>query len=338
MTPAPTGKMATMAIYGGIDLGGTKIQAAVVDEGSDHAVLGAKRDQTPLKGGPKAIAARMAAVLKETLEEANLSVSDLDGVGVGSPGSVDDSKGTVSGAMNLSDWSGSFNLRKALEKELGGTPVALGNDLDPATGAELERGAARGYGSLVGVFWGPGVGGGLIRDGKPWVGRKTAGEIGHMVVRLNGARCGCGRRGCMEAYAGRGAMEARARRRVEKGEKSALFKIMEERGRDRLSSGIWERALERGDKMAQELLDEAVEALGNGVASAVNLLDPEAVVVGGGLGIRLGQPWVEKIREAMLPHLFVDANPPAIMLAELGDLGGAHGGALLAARCAHAKA
>jgi glucokinase len=127
-------------------------------------------------------------------------------------------------------------------------------------------------------------------------------------------------------------MEARARRRVEKGEKTQLFKIMEERGRDRLSSGIWERALERGDKMAQELLDEAVEALGNGVASAVNLLDPEAVVIGGGLGIRLGQPWVEKIREAMLPHLFVDSDPPPILLAELGDLGGAQGGALLAAR------
>ena len=115
-----------------------------------------------------------------------------------------------------------------------------------------------------------------------------------MVVKSDGARCPCGRRGCMEAYAGRGAMEARARRRVEKGEKTHLFKIMEERGRDRLSSGIWERALERGDKMAQELLEEAVDALGNGVASAVNLLDPEAVVIGGGLGIRLGQPWLEK--------------------------------------------
>src|SRR3954447_10215012 len=123
MTPAPTGKMPTMAIYGGIDLGGTKIQAAVVDEGSDHAVLGAKRDQTPLKGGPKAVAAGMAAVLEESLEEAGLSASDLDGVGVGARGSVDDDKGTVSGAMTLSDWSGSFNLRKALEKELGGVPV-----------------------------------------------------------------------------------------------------------------------------------------------------------------------------------------------------------------------
>jgi glucokinase len=325
-----------MAIYGGIDLGGTKIQAAVVDAGSGNTVLGAKRDQTPLKGGPKAIAARMAAVMVESLEEAGLTVADLDGVGVGSPGSVDDAKGTVAGAMNLSEWSGSFNLRRALEKEFGGAPVSLGNDVDLATDAEFEIGAARQYDSLLGVFWGTGVGGGLILNGKPWVGRKTAGEIGHMVVRLNGAHCPCGRRGCMEAYAGRGAMETRARKRLNQGEKTSLFKIMEERGRDRLSSGIWERALARDDHMAIDLLEEAVEALGAGVASAVNLLDPEAVVIGGGLGIRLGEPWVQRIREAMHPHLFVDTDPPPVMLAELGDLGGAHGGALLAARRAAA--
>jgi glucokinase len=324
-----------MAIYGGIDLGGTKIQAAIVDAESDHEVLGAKRDQTPLKGGPKAIAARMAAVLRETAGEAGVDIGALAGVGVGSPGSVDDAKGTVSGANNLSEWTGSFNLRKALEKELG-APVSLGNDVDLATDAEFEIGAARQYDSLLGVFWGTGVGGGVILNGEPWNGRGTAGEIGHMVVRINGARCGCGRRGCMEAYAGRGAMEARARRRVEAGDKTVLFEIMEERKRDRLSSGIWERALARDDQLAIELLEEAVAALGAGVASAVNLLDPEAVVIGGGLGIRLGEPWVKKIRKAMLPHLFVDDDPPPVLLAELGDLGGAHGGALLAARKARA--
>jgi glucokinase len=300
-------------------------------------VLGAKRDQTPLKGGPSAIAAKMAEVMRVAAEEAGVETSALAGIGVGSPGSVDDGNGTVTSARNLSDWGGTFNLRDVLEAELG-APVSLGNDVDLAVDAEFEVGAAKAYQSLLGVFWGTGVGGGIILDGKPWLGRGTAAEIGHMVVKMDGARCPCGRRGCMEAYAGRGAMEARARRRVEKGEKTHLFKIMEERGRDRLSSGIWERALERGDKMAQELLDEAIEALGNGVASAVNLLDPEAVVVGGGLGIRLGEPWVDKLRVAMLPHLFVDQNPPAILLAELGDLGGAHGGALLAARRARAKA
>src|SRR3954454_10515147 len=326
-----------MAIYGGIDLGGTKIQAAIVDEDSDHEVLGAKRDQTPLKGGPKAIVARMADVLKETAEEAGVDLGALEGVGVGSPGSVDDKKGTVSAAMNLSDWAGSFNVRKALEKELS-TPVSLGNDVDLATDAEFEIGAASEYDSLLGVFWGTGVGGGVMLNGEPWNGRGSAGEIGHMVVRINGAQCTCGRRGCMEAYAGRGAMELRARRRVEAVVQTVLFDIMEERKRDRLSSGVWERALARDDQLAIELLEEAVEALGAGVASAVNLLEPEAVVIGGGLGIRLGEPWVKKIRKAMMPHVFKDDDPPPVPLAELGDLGGAHGGALLAARRARAKA
>src|SRR6185369_15753714 len=323
-----------MAIYGGIDLGGTKIQAAVLDD--EHNVLGAKRDQTPLKGGPSAIAAKMAEVMRVAAEEAGVETSSLEGIGIGSPGSVNDREGTVSTAKNLSDWGGTFNLREALESELG-APVSLGNDVDLAVDAEFEVGAAKAFQSLLGVFWGTGVGGGIILDGKPWLGRGTAAEIGHMVVKMDGARCPCGRKGCMEAYAGRGAMEARARRRVNQGEKTALFRIMEERGRDRLSSGIWERALARDDQLALELLEDAVTALGAGVASAVNLLDPEAVVIGGGLGIRLGEPWVERIRKAMVPHLFVDDDPPPVLLAELGDLGGAHGGALLAARRAVAR-
>src|SRR3954463_9649098 len=112
-----------MAIYGGIDLGGTKIQAAVVDEDAGHEVLGAKRDQTPLKGGPKAIAARMAAVLKDALEEAGLKSDDLAGVGVGSPGGVAASRATFSGPITLREGSASHNLRKTLEKELG-APVS----------------------------------------------------------------------------------------------------------------------------------------------------------------------------------------------------------------------
>src|SRR4051794_41916985 len=112
-----------MAIYGGIDLGGTKIQAAVVDEDSDHEVLGAKRDQTPLKGGPKAISVRMAGVLKEAAQEAGVDIGALNGVGVGSPGLVDDKKGTVSAAMNLSEWQGPFQPRQGPGKEPG-TPGA----------------------------------------------------------------------------------------------------------------------------------------------------------------------------------------------------------------------
>jgi glucokinase len=207
--------------------------------------------------------------------------------------------------------------------------VALGNDVQVATDAEALLGAGRPYRSLLGVFWGTGVGGGIVLDGRPWVGRGAAGEIGHVVVKRDGARCTCGRRGCMEAYAGRGSMELRARARHKRGAKTDLFEIMRDRGRERLTSGVWARAMDRADPLAVDLMDDAVAALGAGVASAQNVLDVEAIIIGGGLGIRLGEPYARRILDAMLPHLFDDADPPAVHVAELGDLGGAIGASLL---------
>jgi glucokinase len=200
-----------------------------------------------------------------------------------------------------------------------------------ATDAEFVLGGGRKYRSLLGVFWGTGVGGGVVLDGRPWLGRGAAGEIGHVVVRPDGLRCPCGRQGCMEAYAGRRAMEERARREIEKGAKTTLLKIMHKRGRERMTSGVWAKALEAGDELARRLIDEAIEAIGIGVASACNVLDVEAVIVGGGLGIRLGDPATARIREAMLPHLFTSDHPPDVRMATLGDLGGALGAALLVA-------
>jgi glucokinase len=198
-----------------------------------------------------------------------------------------------------------------------------------ATEAEFRLGAGKPYDSILGVFWGTGVGGGIILNGQQWVGRGSAAEIGHVVVVKDGDKCTCGRRGCMEAYAGRGSMEIKARHRVKKGDKTKLFEIMQKRGRDRLTSGVWARALAHEDKLAVELIDAAIEALGAGVASCVNVLDPEAVIIGGGLGTRLGEPYAKRISKAMQPHLFVDDHPPDIKVATLGDLGGATGAALL---------
>ena len=311
---------------GGIDLGGTKIQAAIVAEGGE--VIGETRLPTPTEGGPTDVAEQMAKALAEAAQEAGVEPSALEGVGVGSPGDTDERTGVVSEARNLPNWEESFPLGERLSEALG-APVRVANDVDVATNAEFKLGAGKPYDSILGVFWGTGVGGGLILDGKRWLGRGAAGEIGHMVVKIDGRKCTCGRRGCMEAYAGRGPMEIHARHLVEKGHKTKLFEIMEERGRDRLTSGIWERALEHGDKMAEELMDEAYEALGAGVASAVNLLDIEAVIIGGGLGTRFGEAGVEEIAKRMHPHLFVDDRPPAIELAALGDLGGAIGASLL---------
>ena len=315
-----------MSVRGGIDLGGTKIQAAIVDDAGE--VLGQSRHPTPTTGGPPDVAATMAGALLEAADAAGVQTDDLEGVGVGSPGRVDDAAGTVTGAKNLPDWGGSYDLRSALESAVG-TPVSLGNDVQVATDGEFALGSGRPYRSLLGVFWGTGVGGGIVLDGKPWIGRDAAGEIGHVVVKLDGAPCPCGRRGCLEAYAGRLAMENRARREVADGEKTVLFKIMQERGRTRLTSGVWARALKQDDQLAHRLLDRAVRAMGAGIASALNVLDVEAVIIGGGLGLRLGEPYVDRIREAMMPHLFASTNPPAVELAALGDLGGAIGASLL---------
>jgi glucokinase len=316
----------SQAPRGGIDLGGTKIEAIVVD--AEHRVLGQSRHPTPSTGGPEGVASQMAQAMAEAAKDAGTTPDRLAGVGVGSPGGVDAETGTVTGARNLPGWTGSFALGPALEHSLG-TAVRLGNDVQVATQAEYRLGAGRPYDSVLGVFWGTGVGGGIVLDGAPYLGRGGAGEIGHLCIQRGGRRCGCGNRGCMEAYAGRASMERRARRLAAKGRRTKLFKLMEERGRDRLTSAIWGRALEHDDELAHELIAEAVQALGAGIASAVNLLDVPAVIIGGGLGVRFGEAYVRRIEKAMAPHLFVGHHPPDVHLVELGDLGGALGAALL---------
>jgi glucokinase len=311
---------------GGIDLGGTKIQTVVVNP--NNRVLGESRRPTPDTGGPEDVAREIAAALREAAAQANLGTRDLAGVGIGSPGDADERTGVVSGARNLPGWEGAFPLGEHLSDQFG-VPVRIGNDVDVAVQGEFELGAGREFDTILGIWWGTGVGGGLILDGKPWIGRGAAGEVGHIVVKRGGARCTCGRKGCMEAYAGRLAMEIKARKEVERGAKTDLFRIMEERGRDRLTSGVWERALKHGDDLATRLIDRAVKALGTGIASAVNLLDPEAVIIGGGLGVRFGEKYVSRIATRMHPHLFVPDRPPHMHVATLGDLGGAIGAALL---------
>ncbi|HVD86342.1 MAG TPA: ROK family protein [Solirubrobacterales bacterium] len=313
-------------LRGGIDLGGTKIHTAIVDAAGE--VVGEARRPTPTGGGPQDVADEMAAALREAAEGAGVESEKLAGVGVGSPGDADEKTGVVSGARNLPGWEGSFPLAEALKQALG-TEVRVGNDVQVATEAEFHLGAGREFQSLIGVFWGTGVGGGLVLDGEPWLGRGAAGEIGHMVVKRGGAKCPCGRKGCLEAYAGRSAMETEARRQQKEGHKTDLFKLMEKHEKQRLTSGIWERAIDHEDKLAEELIDRAVEALGTGIASAVNLIDPEAVIVGGGLGVRFGERYMDALTAEMAKHLFVDERPPAVRVVSLGDLGGAIGASLL---------
>jgi glucokinase len=313
-------------LVGGLDLGGTKIQAVVLD--GRRNVLGQARSPTPETGGPQDVILGLVSTLSSACADAGIEVSELTGVGVGSPGAIDQRRGVVTGAGNLPGEGAPIPIATGM-KTLADVHVHVENDVTVGVNAEYVMGAGRRSKSLLGVWWGTGVGGGLILNGKPWEGRGAGGELGHIVVKIGGAPCTCGRRGCLEAYAGRGAMEIRARRLHKRGRKTDLFKIMEKRGRPRLTSGVWARALESGDDLAEELIERALGALGAGVASAVNLLDVETVVIGGGLGTRLGEHYVERIREEMQPHLFVDERPPRVTLAQLGDLGGAIGAALV---------
>ena len=317
---------AARAARGGIDLGGTKIQAIVIDDG--HAVLGEARRPTPRDDGPEGVARAMTEAMGAAAEDAGIETDALSGVGVGSPGEIEAKSGVVSGARNLPEWSGSFPLGSRLTEALG-TRVAVGNDVGVATQAESELGAGRHHDSILGVFWGTGVGGGIVLNGSDWHGRGAAGEIGHVVVKRGGARCPCGNKGCMEAYAGRSAMEAKARKMAKKGAKTRLFDLMAEHDKPRLTSGIWERALDHGDPVAEKLIERAIKALGAGIGSAVNLLDPEVVILGGGLGTRFGERLGPKIEQRMGKHLFDREHPPAFAIAELGDLGGAIGASLL---------
>jgi glucokinase len=328
MTAVPARHAAGPTAYAGVDLGATKIE--VVITGADFVPAAQARTATPTRGGPPAVVTAIKSAVDEALSEA--PHKRVRALGIGVPGQVDAATGAVARSPNIRGWSASFPLRSELEKVLG-APVAVDNDVRTALLGEHRLGAAVPYRDVLAVWFGTGVGGALLLDGVIRWGRLGAcGEIGHAVVTPGGRRCPCGRRGCLEAYAGRASMERRARERVERGDKTNLFTLMKKAGRTRLTSGVIARALDQGDRLANELINDAVRAAGPVVASAVNVLDVDAVIIGGGLGSRLGQPFARRIHRAMQPHLLHDGRQSVpVVVAGLGDLSGALGGVVLAA-------
>ena len=206
------------------------------------------------------------------------------------------------------------------------------NDVTAAAVGEHRFGGGRGSDDVLAIFLGTGVGGGLVLGGRPYEGAHGgAGEFGHIVVRKGGAVCPCGRRGCLEAYAGRRAMTLAAERARDHGTPTILFDVAKTvKGKRIVTSSAFEKALERGDPLIADLLDDAIDALGMGIASAVNLLDVGVVVLGGGLGDRLGERFRDRVDAAMRPHLFLQPPRVRLVAAELADEGGAVGAALLA--------
>jgi glucokinase len=308
----------------GVDLGGTNISTVVLD---GDEVRGRSKLKTPTGGDRTGVVDVIAASVHDALDRAGRTREDIDGLGVGSPGVVID--GTVGGASNVPDFQERFSLADLLESELG-VRTRVTNDVTAAAVGEHRLGAGRGCDALLCVFVGTGVGGGLVLNGEPYEGGGGAGEFGHLIVRQGGAVCPCGRRGCVEAYAGRRAMALAAERARAAGRETVLFDVMAEKGKARPTSGVFAEAYARGDELVADLLDDAVSALGAGIASAVNLLDVDLVVLGGGVGDRLGADFRTRVEAAARPLLFLQPPRVRVVAAELGGDGGAIGAALLA--------
>jgi len=314
----------------GIDLGGTKVQGVVVDR--EGRPLARAVASTPTSGGPGSVVEQVAAVARAAAANAGVAVAELRGVGVGSPGKVEMSAGTVADAANLSGFDRPVPLAKLVADALALDPqaVRVDNDVNAATLAEHRLGAGRGLDDLLAVFAGTGVGGALVLDGRLRRGfRSAAGELGHAVVVEGGDECPCGRRGCTEAYVGRATMERAVRAAVGAGRTTLLPAVQQRLGRARLTTDVLAEGLALGDALAAELVERAARALGAAIASAANLLDVPAVLLGGGLTDGLGEPFVRQVEAAVRPHLFVDEPPLEIRPTALGDLAGAIGAALL---------
>lgn len=309
----------------GVDLGGTNLHVVVLD--GDDQILGEAKLKTPTAGARADVLDVMYASVTAAVDDAGMKLDEVAAIGVGTPGIVVD--GTVGGATNVPGWDERFSLADSLQT-LVDRPVRVANDVNAAAMAEHRLGAGQGQDDLLVVFAGTGVGAGVVINGALYEGaRGGAGEFGHMIVKLDGAVCPCGRRGCIEAYAGRGAMERAAQRAMKAGRSTILFDVMEELGKPRASSGVFKEALHRGDPLVADLLDAAVDALGAGIASAANLLDVEHVVLGGGLADKLGDWMLLRVQAAMTPRLFLQPSHLRIAPAALGDRAGAIGAAIL---------
>ncbi|HXG65945.1 MAG TPA: ROK family protein [Blastocatellia bacterium] len=310
----------------GMDLGGTKVMAAAFD--SEGNILSRARAKTLAWRDSEEVFETIARTGQNALERAGVSPDQLVALGIGSPGPLDPETGTIIESANLNMDNFPLGLRLA---ERFGCPVVVENDVNAGVYGEFRAGAARGANDVVGLFIGTGIGGGIIINGSLYHGySKNAGEIGHIIIKANGPRCGCGNRGCLEALASRVAMTRDIRKAIKHGTKTALSKLPNGKG-ELINSRALKRAFDKGDKVAAKVVNNAARYIGISIGSLVNLLSPEVVVLGGGVieafGRKMMGPIEEAAREVGFEFLMRDVR---IVRAELGDDAGMVGAALLA--------
>ncbi len=313
----------------GVDLGGTKILTGVFDAKLD--LKGSAKVSTKANRGVDAVIGRIARCVREAVDECDLNLAQVRGIGIGAPGAVDTETGRVIFAPNLPDWK-DIPLKKELEKELG-VPVFLGNDCNVCTLGVYEKEFKSKPKHLIGIFVGTGIGGGLILNGALFFGHNlTAGEIGHMVIEVNGPKCGCGNRGCYEALASRTAIFRKIQAAVKDGQKTLLTDMLGDDLKDMRSNDL-RKAVRRGDKFVEKVVEEAAEYTGIAVANLINIFNPEMVVVGGGVIEALGDEMMPTIVKTAKDHVMPGTmGDIEIKASKLGDEAGITGGAVLARR------
>ena len=311
----------------GVDLGGTKILAAVV-RGGEEKILGRSKKSTPAKEGGDAILASIVAAVDEALDDAGVRREEIAGIGVGSPGPIDIDTGVILFSANLNVRN--FALGSGLSDAIG-KPVIVRNDVRVGGYGEFRLGAGKGYKNILAAFVGTGIGGCLVCDGKVVEGSTgNAGEVGHITIKAGGPKCGCGRRGCMEAYSSRSAIAGRIAKAVRKGHSTVLAGKVEKKSA-RLKSGDLAEAVAAQDPVAMKEVHRAAHYLGIGLGSLVNVFGPEIVIVGGGVTAALGQPWIDLVRASIRKAVLVDPHESIeVEAASLGDDAGVLGAALLA--------
>jgi glucokinase len=313
----------------GIDLGGTKILAAVVDH--EGRIIGSAKRKTHAERGVDEVIDRIAKTARDAVADAHLEMSQIWAVGIGAPGVADYSAGVIEFAPNLANWV-NVALGPRLHNLLG-VPVFVENDVNAGTYGETAVGAARGYRSVLGIFPGTGIGGGIIIDGRLLRGAHNAGaEVGHMVVMIDGPLCGCGRRGCIEALASRTAIERDLIGEIHAGRSTVIEKMVDLSTTGQITSGVLKAALDEHDSLVTDILERAAYHLGVFTASLVNALDPECIIYGGGLIEACGDYLLPIISDTMYRFLIrpVDPDKLPVLPAALGDNAVLLGAAMLA--------
>lgn len=308
----------------GIDLGGTKILIGLVEKESGKVVSHIKK-KTKKEKGPENIVRKMVEGVEELLEESGKSFTEISSIGIGSAGQIDRKNGIIIGAPNLDCYN--LNLKEILQDKFN-IPVFVGNDVEVATIGEQKFGAGKGCADFVCVFVGTGIGSAIVKNGHIIYGATgTAGELGHIIVDLNGRPCACGAHGCLEAYASRSAIETRIEGALKKGRKSCISEYLEE-GKA-ITSSMIRKSIEREDELVTQCVSEASEYLSGGLASVINLINPELIILGGGLIEAVDYFYKQTIKKAKSKSLPVPAEKIRFSKTILGDYSGVIGAVLL---------